>query len=210
MSATETPSAAQAPTPEPRRCPHCGAHLSPEQEWCLDCGAAVGTTIARPSGWRLPFAVVGGLALIALIAVVLALVELAGPAEEVKPVAATPTAVAPGPAVATPTASAQPTPTTTAPPATAKLATWPKGKTAWTVILNSSGTREDANRLGASLAAKGVQGVGVLDSNRFRSLGPDSFVVFSGQYPNRSLAEEALATFRDRTGGGSTRKIVPK
>jgi septal ring-binding cell division protein DamX len=205
VSAVETPPAAQPPAPEPRRCPRCGAQLSAEQEWCLDCGAAVGTVVAAPRGWRAPFAVIGALALVALVALVLALVELAGHAEQVVPVAATP-APAGTVAPAAPGAGAAATPAAPL----AKLATWPKGKTAWTVILNSSGTKDDANRLGSELAGKGIPGVGVLDSNAFESLGPDSFVVFSGQYANRALAEEALAGYRDRAGGGSTRRIVPK
>ena len=209
MSATETP---PPPTQVERRCLRCGAQLSAEQEWCLDCGTAVGTTIAEPRGWRVPLAVVGGLLLLAAIALVLALVELAGPAERVTEVAATPTPTAAPPATSTtptPTTTASPTPTTTAAP-TGDLATWPEDRTAWTVILNSSGTREDAERLAGELAGKGIPGVGVIDSNDFDSLGPDSFVIFSGQYPNREQAAEALATVRDRAGGGSTRRIVPK
>ena len=45
---------------------------------------------------------------------------------------------------------------------------------------------------------------------RFESLGPDSFVVFSGVYDDQAAAEEALADVRDQAGGGSTRKIVPE
>ena len=96
------------------------------------------------------------------------------------------------------------------PSLTADLATWPSGKSAWTIVLNSSGTRDDAERLATELANKGVPAVGVIDSNDFQSLGPDSFVVFSGQYPSRALADEALSQIRDRAGGGSTRRIVPK
>ena len=76
-------------------------------------------------------------------------------------------------------------------------------------MLNSSGTREDAERLANEIAAKGVP-VGILDSDDFESLGPDSFVVFSGQYSSRRLADEALSQVKDRAGGGSTRRIVPK
>jgi hypothetical protein len=209
VSAVETP---PPPAQAERRCPRCGAQLSAEQEWCLDCGTAVGTTIASPRGWGVPLAVVGGLLALAAIALVLALVELAGPAERVTEVPATPT-----PAGAPPVASATPTPSATATPEatpttepSATLATWPEGRTAWTVILNSSGTREDAERLAGELSGKGIPGVGVIDSDDFDSLGPDSFVIFSGQYPNREQAEEALATVRDRAGGGSTRRIVPK
>jgi hypothetical protein len=50
----------------------------------------------------------------------------------------------------------------------------------------------------------------VLDSDDFESLGPDSFVVFSGQHETREQADQALASVRDRSGGGSTRRIVPE
>ena len=194
MSAVETP---PSPTPVERRCPRCGARLSAEQEWCLECGAAVGTRVAAPRGWRAPIAVVGVLLALALIAVILALVELAGPAEQVTEVAQTPAPTAAPPAPAPPGAPAD-------------LAEWPDGRKAWTVVLNSSGTRDDAERLATELVGKGVPDVGVLDSDDFESLGPDSFVVFSGRHANRRLAEEALATIRVQAGGGSTRRIVPK
>ena len=213
MSSVETP---PPPTPVERRCPRCGAQLSSEQEWCLDCGAAVGTRIAEPRGWRASVAVVGVLLALALIAVVLAIVELSRDAEGIQEVAATPT---PTPAVSvTPTPSAEPgaTPSATPSPeseggaASPGLTEWPEGKTAWTVVLNSSGTREDAERLAGELATKGVPDVGVIDSNDFESLGPDSFVVFSGVYEDEAAARQALAKVRDQAGGGSARRIVPK
>ena len=221
MSSVETP---PPPPPVERRCPRCGARLSAEQEWCLDCGAAVGTTVAGPRGWRASVAVVGVLLALALIGIVLAIVELAGDAEGVQEVAGTAT---PAPSVmpsATPTPGAEggttptPVPTPSAAPsaspeggaATPGLAEWPEGRTAWTVVLNSSGTREDAERLAGELAAKGVPEVGVLDSDDFESLGPDSFVVFSGTYASEAEAQEALAKVRDEAGGGSARRIVPE
>ena len=213
MSNVETP---PPPTPVERRCPRCDAQLSAEQEWCLECGAAVGTRIAEPRGWRASVAVVGVLLALALIAVVLAIVELSRDAEGIQEVAATPT---PTPAVSvTPTPSAEPgaTPSATPSPeseggaASPGLTEWPEGKTAWTVVLNSSGTREDAERLAGELAAKGVPEVGVIDSDDFESLGPDSFVVFSGTYDSEAEAQGALVRIRDQAGGGSARRIVPK
>jgi septal ring-binding cell division protein DamX len=218
VSNVETP---PPPTPVERRCPRCDARLSTEQEWCLECGAAVGTRVAEPRGWRAPLAIVGVLLALALIAVVLAIVELSRDAEGVQEVAvtATPTpAVTPSPSP-TPgaeggaTPSPVPTPSATPPPkggaASPGLTEWPEGKTGWTVVVNSSGTQEDAERLAGELAAKGVPDVGVLDSDDFESLGPDSFVIFSGTYDSEAEAQEALAKVRDQAGGGSTRRIVP-
>lgn len=223
MSSVETP---PPPTPVERRCPRCDARLSAEQEWCLECGAAVGTRIAEPRGWRASLAIVGVLLALALIAVVLAIAELSRDAEGVQEVAGTPTPAAATPTVtpapgeeggATPTPTASPlaTPSASATPEgggaspAAGLAEWPEGKTAWTIVLNSSGTQEDAERLAGELAAKGVPDVGVIDSDDFESLGPDSFVIFSGTYDQESEAQAALAKIRDQAGGGSTRRIVP-
>jgi len=223
VSSVETP---PPPTTVERRCPRCDAHLSAEQEWCLQCGAAVGTHVAEPRGWRAPVAVVAVLLALALIAVVLAIAELSRDAEGVQEVAGTPTPAAATPAAtpapgeeggATPTPTASPlaTPSASATPESggaspaAGLAEWPEGKTAWTIVLNSSGTQEDAERLAGELAAKGVPDVGVIDSDDFESLGPDSFVIFSGTYDQESEAQAALAKIRDQAGGGSTRRIVP-
>ena len=225
MSSVETPPPpTPPPTPVERRCPRCGARLSAEQEWCLECGAAVGTRVAEPRGWRTSVAVVGVLLALALIAVVLAIFELSRDAEGVQEVAVTPT---PAPSVvpsATPTPGAEggatpsPVPTPSGTPsgspeggaASPGLTEWPEGRTAWTVVLNSSGTREDAERLAGELAAKGVPTVGVIDSDDFESLGPESFVVFSGTYDDEAQAEQALAKVRDQAGGGSVRRIVPE
>jgi SPOR domain len=226
VSNVETP---PPPTPVERRCPRCDAPLSAEQEWCLNCGAAVGTRIAEPRGWRASVAVVGVLLALALIAVVLAIAELSRDAEGVEevPVNATPTpaasavpSVTPSPPPgeeggATPSPAPTPSVTPSATPGTggaspsAGLTPWPEGKTAYTIVLNSSGTREDAERLAGEVAAKGVPDVGVIDSDDFESLGPDSFVVFSGVYENEAEAQQALAKIRDQAGGGSTRRIVP-
>ena len=226
MSAVDSPPAEEqrAPEPEERRCPRCGAPLTPEQEWCLECGAAVGTVVAGPSGWRWPLAVVGVLLALAAIAIVLAIVEFAGDPERVTEATPTPTpsvvaptpTPTPEPGAPTPTPEpGAPTPTPSPGAATPEggaptgpIASWPGGS-AWTVVINSSGTREDAERLANELSGKGVQ-VGVLDSDDFESLGPDSFVVFSGQYPNKRAAEDALAAIRAQAGGGSARRIVPK
>jgi hypothetical protein len=196
------------PPVETRRCPRCGSHLTPQQEWCLQCGADVSSTIAAPPSWRGPVALVGGLLVIALAALVLALVELAGDAEQVaEQPAATPT----------PTTTVVPTPEqTTIPPATddgsagttPEIADWPAGKDAWTVVLEAAGTREAAEARANELAQQSIA-VGILDSNQYSSLEPNKFVVFSGQYDSQRAADQALQGITGQVEGAYVRHVTP-
>ena len=96
-----------------RHCARCGSTLAPDQEWCLSCGAATGTEVVEARGWRVPLYVGGGLAALAILGVVLAIVALAGRKEEV--------AQAPTPAPAPSAIATAPAPT--AAPTTSPLAT---------------------------------------------------------------------------------------
>jgi hypothetical protein len=217
VSATETPAAPApepAPAPAPRRCPRCGNELAPDQEWCLSCGADVGTTIAPPPSWRGPIALVIALLAIAAVAIVLALVELAGDAEQVsqQPAAQTPAATT------TPAPAATATPeSVTIPPATAdegaggtpEIADWPEGKDAWTVVLESAATQTAAESRANELAAQGVP-VGILNSDGYSSIEPGRFVVFSGQYDSKRAADQALQDVSGQVTGGYVRHIIPK
>jgi hypothetical protein len=209
-AATETP---PPTTPEKRRCPRCGNELTPDQEWCLNCGADVGSTIAPPPSSRGPIALVLALLAIAVVALVLALVELAGNAEQVKeePVAQTPTPAAVAP---TPTSTATPI---TIPPATdngnttgtPEIADWPDGKDAWTVVLESSATQTAAQSRGKELAGQGVP-VGILNSDGYSSIEPGRWVVFSGQYDTKRAADQALKDVSSQVTGAYVRHIIPK
>jgi septal ring-binding cell division protein DamX len=210
VSAVETP-----PTPPPgaeavalpRQCPRCGAPLKPDQEWCLTCGTGVGATVAAPRGWRWPVAIVAALLALALAAFVLALVELAGNAEQVGPQAA----VTPTPAAAAPALTPSPTPasTTIAPAGGASaIGDWPAGKTGYTVVLESSSTRSAAEARATDLAGQGIP-AGVLDSSGYATLTPDRFVVFSGQYDTRAQARQALAGLKSRVQGAKVARVAP-
>ena len=216
MSATETPTPAPAEEQATRHCPRCAAPLPPQQEWCLSCGADVGSRVVAAPSWRGPVALVVGLLAIAAIALILAIVELAGDAEQVTPPpagqAATPTATPS--AAGVPTASATPD-SITIPPATAdeptgtpEIADWPDGKDAWTVVLESSSTRAAAEARAKELAGQGVP-VGILDSNGYSSLEPGHFVVFSGQYDSKRAADQALEDLTGQVTGGYVRHVIP-
>jgi hypothetical protein len=215
VTATETPTPApQETAPAPRRCPRCGNELDPDQEWCLACGADLGTRIAPPPSWRGPIALVVALLVIAAVAIVLALVELAGDAEQVteQPAGQTPVATATPPPAATPTPDSF-----TIPPATGgdnaggtpEVADWPDGKNAWTVVLESSATQSAAQSRAGELASQGVP-VGILNSDGYSSIEPGRYVVFSGQYDSKRAADQALQDVAGQVTGAYVRHIVPK
>jgi hypothetical protein len=213
VTATETPAPA-APEAATRQCPRCGSPLTPDQEWCLACGADVGSSIATPPSWRGPVALVVALLVIAAVAVILALVELAGDAEQVTQ--QPPGQGTPAPTAAAPTATQTPE-SITIPPATdngstggtPEIADWPDGKDAWTVVLESSATRAAAESRGKELAGQGVP-VGILNSDGYSSLEPSRFVVFSGQYDSKRAADQALKDVSGQVTGAYVRHIIPK
>jgi hypothetical protein len=149
-SATGTPGTAPTGAVEPLReaCPLCGAPLHPEQEWCLNCGAAARTRLAASPGWRGPIVALVVLLVLSLGVLAGSLVKLAGgspPAATqtttVTTAAATtipPTGLLPG-TTTTPTTPTAPlthtqpglrTPTTRSTPTTTPTApTAPAGKT---------------------------------------------------------------------------------
>jgi SPOR domain len=206
VTAVETPPS--APAEETRRCPRCGAELTPQQEWCLSCGADVSSSIAAPPSWRGPVVIVGLLLAVAVVALILALVELAGDPEQV----AQQPAATPAPTAAT-TPAATVTPEATIPPATSdtgtpEIADWPAGKDAWTVVLEASETREAAEARANELAQQGIP-VGILDSDDYGSLEPGRFVVFSGQYDSQRAAEQGLQDLSGQVEGAYVRHVSP-
>lgn len=204
MTAVETP----APV-ETRRCPRCGSTLTARQEWCLQCGADVSSTIAAPPSWRGPVALVAGLLAIALVALILALVELAGDAEQVGPQSATPApTAAPTTVVPTPESTTIPPATDDGTSTTPEIADWPAGKDAWTVVLESAGTREAAEARANELAQQGIA-VGILDSDEYGTLEPGRFVVFSGQYDSERAADQALQDLTDDVAAAYVVRVSP-
>jgi hypothetical protein len=220
VSEVQTPPPEQQPTG--RACPRCGAPMTDEQEWCLTCGAAVGTRIVSAPGWRTPIILTGVIVVVAAIAVAIAIVQLADDTDEVAqnppanaqaspapPSAATPAptaapdtgAVTPDPSLpeasgqetpeptATPEATTEPT---TTPEPSGDVASWPSGKSGWTVVLASKTSESEANDQAQGFIDDGIADVGVLHSDDFSSLKSGFWVVYSGEYDSQSQASDAL------------------
>jgi hypothetical protein len=181
MSVTSPAGPAPSPGEGPERaqepCTACGARLEPDQEWCLECGAAR-TIIHRPPDWRIPVAAVGLVVLAAAVAFVIALTNLGA--------AGTPATVG---RVA---ASGRTDQSAATQPRSRALASWPPGLSGWTVELAVSPIRAPALGLAQRLAAAGLAGVGVLETSQHPLLKPGDYVVFVGHLPDQAAAAAAV------------------
>jgi hypothetical protein len=72
----QDPTHVPGPAPVPLRCPRCGAHVAPEQDWCLECGAPARTRLAPTPNWRAPIALVAVVVLLAGLALSFAFTSL--------------------------------------------------------------------------------------------------------------------------------------
>jgi hypothetical protein len=126
-----------AVVPEPAgaiRCPRCQSPVAPDQDWCLECGAAARTRLAPTPNWKLPVAALAVIALLAGVGLAVAFVALtqdnsktAATSTTAAPVVATEPTAAPPPTTppTTPTTPTTPAITTTTPTATTPATTTP-------------------------------------------------------------------------------------
>jgi hypothetical protein len=96
---------------------------------------------------------------------------------------------------------AVPTPGSTSP--SGGLASWPDGKSAWTVIIASTGSRAEAEKKARAAGAD----AGVLKSDDFSSLRKGYWVVFAGQFDDQKAAQSAAT---GKGGDAYARRIVPR
>lgn len=204
-------------SPEPT-CPRCGAPHGADQEYCLECGyrltppgGVLGglATIWRDRFGRYPGDWVWPVLLGFLIAVAgaTAAIVLADAGADNSTIVATesgaPHSPSTAPATATvalpttagpPSTPTAPPPATTTAPAPGSLTGWPADQSGFTVVLISIPTnsgRPVAIARARAASRAGLPQVGVLESNRYSSLHPGYYVVFSGIYSSRSQAEQA-------------------
>jgi hypothetical protein len=172
--------------------------MTERQEWCLSCGTAVGTRIVSAPGWRTPIWIGLVLALLAVVAIAIAIAQLAddtGRVTDTRAGSATPAPTVAPSVTPTPSAGATATPsaTATATPsaAVAPDAVWPAGKSGWTVVLATASSETAAKDKAEQLAADGIQGIGVVDGNDFKGF-PATWVVFAGTFDDQAQARDAL------------------
>jgi SPOR domain len=88
-------------------------------------------------------------------------------------------------------------------PGSGGLASWPEGKTAWTVVIASTGSRAEAQKKARAAGAD----AGVLHSDDYSSLRKGYWVVFAGQYDDQKAAQSAA---EGKGGGAYARRVVPR
>ena len=100
---------------------------------------------------------------------------------------------------APPTTTAPKPTTTPKPPVNPAAIVWPRDRRGWTIVLLSlpqSNGLAGANAKAAQLRRDGLRRVGVLDSDRYASLHPGYYVIFTGVFDSEAEASGALQRAR--------------
>jgi hypothetical protein len=115
----------------------------------------------------------------------------------------------------TPPAGATPTPTpspgaSATPAAPGTFAEWPAGQTAYTVIMWSADTRQEAQTKAQAFQTAGATTLGILHSDDFASLRPGYWVVFSGTYDDLKQAQDAATAAQATAPGAYAKQVKPR
>lgn len=152
----------------------------PDQPATEGTEAADADVEARPSlrpRWRSPTFAAGVVVLVAVVFGALLYRDLSGDDQQLaEPVP--PSAQAPGDG--------------------AEVRAWPRGRSGWTVSLDTAETEEQASAIARRGSSAGLD-AGVLDADRFSNLDGGYFLAFAGVYENR---RQALRAAREAQGRG--------
>jgi hypothetical protein len=173
-------------------CPACRAPADRGQLVCLECGTRLALDYRRPTGWKLPLAIVTGVLLLAGGGLALALGSIEEAAEsdvaETRPTGERrPEGKAKARAEPRKGRRAKRPARRPSPP---RAGTWPRGRNGFTVVLGKTEDRRSAISLTRSIRGRG-NSAGYLRSDDYSSLDPGSWTVFSGVYRTRPEAERA-------------------
>ncbi len=180
-------------------CPRCGTALVQGQEYCLECGLRVpgpgrfGALPVEPRRLLLPLAALGVVAIAGAALAIWATYES-------EPSLTVVTATGGSVAVAAPEGPSEPGP-----------AAWPAETEGWTVVLMSVPKvqgRAVALQAVRDARAKGLEGVGIIDSSRYPSLQPGYWVVFAGRFPSEPEATSRLQRSRAVSKSARVQRIA--
>lgn len=207
-------------------CTDCGAVLARDQRYCLSCGARRSdprvpfrevmersTVVAgedpragRPGtparDWTpmIALGALGGLALVLLIGVLIGKTSFSGSKQ-----ASAPQVIRLGPSAATGASTGSPGTGATSNVSTSSggpvKSDWPAGKQGYTVelgVLPKSTAAAAVNKAKSDAQSKGATGVGILDSDQFKSLPGGSWVIYSGVFSSQSQASAALKKLKGK------------
>ena len=205
------------------RCPRCNATVDTNQEYCLECGTRLprdqpgpvertSAGIEQRHGWAAaPWVVPALLGLVIAVLGTGAAIAISSEGEEPTAISTATggsltvtndvsTLTAPEPTTSAPATTTAPRPTTTAkPPANPAAIVWPRDRRGWTIVLLSlpqSNGLAGANAKAADLRRGGLRRVGVLNSDRYASLHPGYYVIFTGIFDSEAEAASALQRAR--------------
>jgi cell division septation protein DedD len=82
------------------------------------------------------------------------------------------------------------------PPPPVKVAEWPDGAEGYTVIVYKFNAKSDAKQKAQEVAAKGLP-AGILQSDKYASLTPGSWLVYIGEFDSQKQAEKAAAKYEN-------------
>lgn len=208
----EGPAPESSPEAPERACASCGKPLESDQEWCLNCGAAVPGALSTPGPtWRAAALILGATAILVLAAAAAAyaaLTEPNKPGTVTQMVIKEPAAASAPPAAATvpSTTTATPTPTTPAAVAPVAAAKPPKipltpvtikpSKTALPVKTPSASNKTSPTKSsnGGATNTTPSQPAILLDTDAASTYNPDGL-------PETSFGDPSLAIDGDNTTG---------
>jgi predicted nucleic acid-binding Zn ribbon protein len=188
-------------------CPRCGEPAEPGQLVCLECGSRI--ALKEEGGDRRSLEHLPAVALLLTVVVIgaaafgFALSELTDDskgdssttADTKKPSAGQGTRQ-----TETETGAAQQS-------SRSLLLEWPKGLTAYTVVIVTSGDKPAAKRVAEEAAKSGLE-AGLLKSDDY-DLGRNLWIVFAGRFDTRQSAERQAGNLGDRYPGAYATLVKP-
>jgi DNA-directed RNA polymerase subunit RPC12/RpoP len=191
-------------------CARCGEPAERGQLVCLECGNRI--ALKEEGGDRRSFDNLPAVVLLLCVVVIgagafgFALSELTGDsngdsAAADRPEGAPPTTETGAPQTETDTGASQQA-------SQSLLLQWPKGLTAYTVVLVTTGDRPAGRRVAREAAQSGVE-AGLLRSDDY-DLGTNLWIVFAGRFDTQASAERQAGNLEKRYPGAYATLVKPK